>query len=35
MKGDASTKMDGSFQMMGKDIPMTIKITKHITGKKL
>lgn len=35
MKGETTTSMEGSFQMMGKDIPVSIKIKKHITGKKL
>jgi hypothetical protein len=35
MKGETITSMEGSFQMMGKDIPVSIKITKHITGKKI
>jgi hypothetical protein len=35
MKAETSTSIDGSMQMMGKDIPLSIKITKHIDGKKL
>lgn len=35
MKSETTTAIDGSMQMMGKDIPLSIKITKHIKGKKL
>lgn len=35
MKSETATAIDGSMQMMGKDIPLSIKITKHIEGKKL
>lgn len=35
MKGETTTSMEGSFQMMGKDIPVSIKMKKNITGKKL
>jgi hypothetical protein len=33
--GQSTTSMEGNFQVMGKDIPVSIKVTKHITGKKL
>ena len=35
LAGQSTTSMDGTIQMMGKEIPITIKITKHITGKKM
>jgi hypothetical protein len=35
LTGQSTTSMDGTIQMMGKEIPVTIKITKHITGKKI
>lgn len=35
MKSETTTAIDGTMQMMGKDIPLSIKITKHIDGKKL
>lgn len=35
MKSETTTAIDGSMQMMGKDIPLSIKITKRIDGRKL
>jgi hypothetical protein len=35
LTGQSTTSMDGTIQTMGKEIPITIKITKHITGKKI
>lgn len=35
MNGQSTTTMEGNFLVMGKDVPVSIKVTKHITGKKM
>lgn len=35
MNGTSITSMEGSFQLMGRVIPLDLKITKTITGKKI
>jgi hypothetical protein len=35
VNGQSTTSMEGTFLVMGKDIPVSIKVTKHITGKKM
>ena len=35
MNSQSTTTMEGNFQVMGKEIPVSIKVTRHITGKKM
>lgn len=34
-KGKSNTSLEGTFQVMGRDVPVKMKITKTLSGKKL
>ncbi|OQP44842.1 hypothetical protein A4H97_10810 [Niastella yeongjuensis] len=35
INGQSATSIEGNFQVMGKEVPVSIKVTKHISGKKM